>query len=51
MSLLSFTDEELALLTALASALPPGSRGDFLQLVANKLSEYPPQVRGAGLVY
>jgi hypothetical protein len=49
--LISFTEEEMNSITALASALPPVARGDFLQLVANKLSGYPPQGRGAGLVY
>jgi len=49
MSPLSFTDEELHSLTALASALPHNTRAEFLQRIANRLSEYP--VRGAGLVY
>jgi hypothetical protein len=47
--LLSFTDEEMSAITALASALPHSTRAEFLQRIANKLSEYP--VRGAGLVY
>ena len=51
MSPLSFTDEELHSLTTLASALPPASRDGFLQLVADKLSSYPPQARGPGLVH
>src|SRR5262249_32716097 len=49
MPLLSFTDEEMSAITALASALPHSTRAEFLQRIANKLSEYP--VRGAGLVY
>ena len=48
---LSFTDEEMDSLTALASALPPASRNGFLQLVAGKLSAYPPEARGPGLVH
>ena len=48
---LSFTDEEMNSITAVALPLPPAARGDFLQLVANKLSGYPLQGRGAGLVY
>jgi hypothetical protein len=32
-------------------ALPSVARGDFLQLVVNKLSGYPPQLRGPGLVH
>ena len=51
MSLLSFTDEELDSLTALASPLPPASRDGFLQMVAGKLSAYPPEARGPGLVH
>jgi hypothetical protein len=46
---LSFSDEEMNSITTLASALPPSTRGEFLQLVANKLSEHP--VRGDVLVY
>ena len=46
MSPLSFTDEELHSLTALASALPPAARDGFLQMVAVKLSAYPPETRG-----
>jgi hypothetical protein len=48
---LSFTDEELDSLTTLASALPPASRDGFLQMVAGKLSAYPPEERGPGLVH
>ena len=46
---LSFTDEELNAITALASALPRHVRAEFLQHIAAKLSEHP--VRGVGLVY
>ena len=48
---LSFTDEELHSLTALASALPRAARDGFLQLVAGKLSAYPPEARGPSLVH
>ena len=48
---LSFTDEELNSLTTLASALPPWARDGFLQTVAGKLSAYPPEARGPGLVH
>jgi len=48
---LSFTDEELDSLTELASALPPSSRDGFLQMVAGKLSAYPADARGPGLVH
>jgi hypothetical protein len=51
MAPLAFTDEEMNSITALASALPRASRDGFLQLVADKLSSYPPQARGPGLVY
>jgi hypothetical protein len=51
MSPLSFTDEELDSLTTLAAALPPASRDGFLQMVAGKLSAYPPEARGPGLVH
>jgi len=51
MSPLSFTDEEMESLTTLASALPPASRDGFLQLVAGKLSAYPLEARGPGLVH
>ena len=46
-----FTDEEMDLLITLASPLRPSSRGDFLRLVANKLSGYPPTARGVGLLH
>jgi hypothetical protein len=49
--LLSLTDEEMNSITALASALPPASRDGFLQMVAGKLSAYPPEARGPGLVH
>ena len=45
----SFTDEELNAITALASALPRHVRAEFLQRIASKLSEHP--VRGVGLVH
>jgi len=48
---LSFTDEELHSLTALASALPPWARDGFLQMVADKLLAYPLEARGPGLVH
>jgi hypothetical protein len=48
---LSLTDEELTSLSTLASILPPPERNGFLRLVADKLSGYPPQARGAGLVH
>jgi hypothetical protein len=48
---LAFSDEEMDVLTALASALPPSSRDGFLRLVANKLAGYPPELRGPGLVH
>jgi|SRR5215831_13854962 len=48
---LSFTDDEMDSLTALASALPPAARDGFLRLVANKLSGYPSGARGPGLVH
>ena len=51
MSPLSFTDEELHSLTTLASTLPPASRDGFLQMVAGKLSAYPPEARGPGLLH
>ena len=48
---LSFTDEELNSLTTLAAALPPWARDSFLQAVAGKLSAYPLEARGPGLVH
>ena len=51
MSPLGFSDEEMDTLTALASPLPPQARDRFLKLVADKLSGYPPEVRGAALVH
>jgi hypothetical protein len=51
MSPLSFTDEELDSLTVLAAALPRAARDSFLQMVAGKLSAYPPEARGPGLVH
>jgi hypothetical protein len=48
---LSFTDEELNTITALASPLPPTMRSAFLRLIANRIAEYPPQRRGPGLVH
>jgi hypothetical protein len=50
MSPLGFTDDEMDSLTTLASALPPAARDGFLQTVAAKLSAYPPEARGPGLV-
>jgi hypothetical protein len=46
-----FSDEELDGLTALARALPPRSRGDFLRAVASKLTDQPNEMRGPGLVH
>jgi hypothetical protein len=47
----SFTDEELALLSALASPLPPSERAGFLRLVASMLEAHPLQARGPGLTH
>jgi hypothetical protein len=38
-------------ISALASALPPSARDAFLRLIASRLSGYPPELRGPGLVY
>jgi hypothetical protein len=51
MSPLGFSDEEMDVLGTLASALPPPTRDGFLQLVASKLSAYPPECRGPGLTH
>ena len=51
MSPLSFTDEELHSLTTLPAPLPHAARDGFLQMVAGKLSAYPPEARGPGLVH
>jgi hypothetical protein len=48
---LGFTDEEMDLLSALASALPPAVREGFLQLVAGKLAAYAAEARGSGLLH
>jgi hypothetical protein len=48
---LAFSDEEMDTLSAMASALPLSARDAFLRLVANKLSGYPPEARGPGLVH
>jgi len=48
---LAFSDEEMDALSALVSALPPPARNGFLLTVANKLSTYPPELRGPGLVH
>jgi hypothetical protein len=45
---ISFSDEEVDLLSALASALPPSVRGAFLEIVSRKLGAYPPEARGPG---
>ena len=42
MSPLSFTDEELALLNALAGSLPPPARARFLRAVATLLTAQSP---------
>jgi hypothetical protein len=47
----SFSDDEMETLTTLASGLPPAVRDGFVQLVAAKLSDYPPQALGPGLLY
>lgn len=47
----SFSDEEMETLSTLASALPPAIRDGFVQLVAAKLSDYPPRALGPGLLY
>jgi hypothetical protein len=48
---LSFTNEELNSITALASALPPSARVEFMRTVAGQLAAHPSQARGAGLVH
>jgi hypothetical protein len=48
---LAFTDEEIDLLSALASALPPSVRGAFLEIVSKKLGAYPPEAHGPGLLH
>jgi hypothetical protein len=48
---LGFTDEELSSITAMASALPPPTRSDFLRLLAGMLAAHPPGARGPGLVH
>jgi hypothetical protein len=48
---LSFTDEEMKSLTVLAAALPRAARDSFLQMVAGRLSAFPPETRGPGLVH
>jgi hypothetical protein len=48
---ISFSDEELDLLSTLASALPPSVRGDFLEIVSRKLGSYPQEMRGVGLLH
>ena len=50
-SLPAFSDEEMDVLATLAAAVPPPSRDRFLRLVANRLSGYPPELRGPGLVH
>lgn len=49
--MLGFTNEELAALTALAAAVPPRSRGDFLRAVAAKLAALPLGARGPGVAH
>ena len=51
MSTLGFTDDEMNVLSALASALSPAARDGFFQLVASKLAAYPPEARGPGLLH
>jgi hypothetical protein len=41
----------MTVLTVLAAALPPRSRGDFLRLVASKLTAHPNETRGPGTVH
>ena len=47
----SFSAEELSSITTLASALPPTERRSSLELVAERITRYPPMARGPGLVY
>lgn len=47
----SFSDEEMRTLSALALGLPPVLRDGFVRLVAAKLSDYPPQALGPGLLH
>jgi hypothetical protein len=49
--MLGFSDEELDALAALATALPPHSRSDFLRAVAAKLADHPNATRGPGTVH
>jgi hypothetical protein len=51
MPVLGFSDAEMDVLTALASALPSEVRDGFLQLVASQLAAYPPEARGVGLTH
>ena len=51
MSPISFSDEELDLISTLASALPPSVRSDFLEIVSRKLGSYPQEMRGIGLLH
>lgn len=48
---ISFSDEEIELLSALAAALQPAVRGTFLTIVGNALAAYPPEARGPGLLH
>jgi hypothetical protein len=48
--MLSFSDEELASIGELASALPCGVHSDFLQLLANRIAGCSEQERAPGLV-
>jgi hypothetical protein len=49
--MLSFSDEELDLISELALPLPLSIRGDVLELVANRIAGCSEQARGPGLVY
>ena len=47
----SFSDEEINSITALASALAPPARSAFLRTVAGQLAAHPPAARGVGLTH
>jgi hypothetical protein len=48
---ISFSDEELDLISELALPLPLAIRSDFLELVASRIEGCSEQARGPGLVY
>jgi hypothetical protein len=49
--MVSFTDEEMDLISELALPLPLAIRSDFLELVASRIEGYSEQARGPGLIY